>query len=100
MLVQVAAGDLQRLGHRLADRIVEPGLDAKMEEGDGEARHQDGRRHRHAAEQQHQPDVQPRAGGTAAAFHPDAGEAPGQHSDQQQYRREVAQQQADADARL
>ena len=100
VFVQVAARDLQQLGHRLADRIVEPGLDAEMEERDGEARHQDGGRHRHAAEQQHQPDMQPRAGGTAAALHPHAGEAPGQHGDQQQYRREVGQQQTDADARL
>ncbi len=97
VLLQITARDLQRLGDRLADRIVEPGLDAEMEEGDGEARHQYRGRHRHTAEQQHQAYVQPRASGAAAAFHPDAGQPPGQHGDQQQHRREIGQHEAHAD---
>ena len=100
MLLQIAARHLQRFIDRLPDRIVEPGLDAEMEEGHRETGDDDCRRHGHAAEEQHQPHVQPRTGGTTAALNPDPGQPPSQHGDQQQDRDQVGQHQADADTRL
>ena len=100
MLLQIAARNLEQLVDRLAHRIIEPGLDAEMEEGDGKTGHHYGRRHRHATEQQNQPDMQARTGGTAAALDPHAGQACRQHRAEQQDRRKIAENEADPDARL
>ena len=69
-----------------------------MKERNREAGDHDGGSHGHAAEQQHQPDMQPRSGGAAAALDPDPGQPAGQHGTKQQDRRKVGQHKADAHA--
>ena len=97
MLLQVAARHLQRFEHRLPHRIVEPGLDAEMEERHREAGDHDGGRHRDATEQQHQAHMQARARGATPPFDPDPCQPPGQPDGQQQHGDQVGQHQPDAE---
>ena len=91
MFVGIAARDRLALLQGGADGFGEPGLDAEVEEHGGEHRHDDRRGDRDNAEQQHQAHMQPGAGGGAAAFHPDAGEADGKQREQQQHDDEIGQ---------
>ena len=70
-----------------------------MEERHGEARHHDGRRYRDTAEQQYQPNMQPRAGRSTPAFDPYSGKTAGQHRTEQQHGRKIGEHKADAEPR-
>ena len=61
MFFQVAPRDLERFGNSGANRVVEPGLNAEMKEGDGEASHHDRWDDSDAAEQQHETNMKARA---------------------------------------
>ena len=84
MLLQRRLGGGQACIQRGADAVVEPGLDAQVEERRREHRHHDGRRDRNHAEHQHQADMQARPGGPAPPLHPNLGQPPGHHRAQQQ----------------
>ncbi len=71
-----------------------------MEERHREAGDHDGRRDRDAAVEQHQPHMQPRAGGAAPPLGQHPGEPAGQHQAEQQQHREIGPDQPDADAGL
>ena len=58
---QVPPRDLEQFRYGNADRVVEPGLNAEMKEGDGEASHHDRWDDSDAAEQQHETHVKARA---------------------------------------
>ncbi len=100
MLVEIAACHLERAVQCRAYRVVEPGLDAEMEEGDGEHRDQDRRGDRDATKQQDQAHVQPRSGRSAPPLHPYAREPAGEHCGQKQQDREIGEHQRRARAGL
>ncbi|OIQ64664.1 hypothetical protein GALL_537840 [mine drainage metagenome] len=98
MFLQIPARYLQRFSQGLTHRVVEPGLDAEVEERDREAGHDDGGRDGDAAEQEHQPHMQPRSGGPAPALYPHPCQTAGQDRTQQQQDGQVGQHQAHANA--
>ena len=89
VLVQVGGGHHVRGFERRAHPFAEPGLNAEVEEQAGEYRDDDGRRHRHQAEQHHQPDVHARPGETAPALGPYLDKLPRHHQAQQQQQDDV-----------
>ena len=98
MFGEIALRDLVALVERGLHTLVEPSLDAEIEEDDGEDRDQDGRHGGDAAEQQHQPHMQPCPGGAAPVLQHHAGDTADQHDDQHQQRREIGHHHADGGA--
>ena len=100
MFLQIRSGNLQGLRQRRPHGVIEPGLDAIVEERHREASHDDRRGHGDAAEQHDQPDMQLRTGGAAPPLHPHTRQPHRENSSQQQQQRQIGHQQRQADARL
>src|SRR5581483_10246793 len=92
MLMEILLGHRERVRERGADALAEPGLDAEAEEQVGEDRDDDGRDHRHEAEEHDEPHVKARAGEAAPPLGPHLDDAPGDNGAKRQHQYQIEQQ--------
>ncbi len=89
VLLEIGAGDLERVVERGVDALAEPGLEPRAQEHDGEDGDDDARGHGDEAEQGHEPGMETRARAAAPPFEDDPHDPAGDHEAEQEQEHEV-----------